>query len=271
MIQFFCEECASLDHNKTDCPLLISCENCYAQDHDESNCPLPKQVRCKECNRANTRTRECDCQKGLWKDMQTLRLVGYHDNAVPLVDVTMYAHKYVALVATGQPDTYMSPQVVKDYIGTTYVSKLGLYDRNNKLVAFQLHLNIGNRLILHPCFIKSDIAYDLVLGMDFLLRYGFGLRIGKTEINNFSPTFSTAQEIRYWMNRYSNDNNHPNQTKQLVKLNRHQLSTRVLSNCRRLTPEEYAEMKKKEKKEKELLNQKDVLSLYASESDLDFD
>lgn len=121
MTQFFCEECASLDHNKPNFPLLISCENCYDQDHEESNCPLPKQVRCKECNGANTRTCECDCQNGLWKDMQTLRLVGYQDNAVPLVDVTMYAHKYVALVATGQPDTYMS-KVVKDYIGTNYVS-----------------------------------------------------------------------------------------------------------------------------------------------------
>lgn len=62
-------------------------------------------------------------------------------------------------------------------------------------------IQIFNRLLLNvnPCIIQtSKMPYDVTLGMNFLRRFGFSMRIGKYSINKYSPTFLTVGEIKYW-------------------------------------------------------------------------
>lgn len=152
------------------------------------------------CHRANTVTAECDCQDSLFNKMQRLRLVGEPSCPLPMTDITIYAMKYTALVSLSTRETFVSPKVVEDYdeYDGDDVKHFGLYNSNNKRVAVELHISIGNRLLFHPCRINADMAYDVILGSDFLMKFGFGFRLGNISINNHSPRFSTYDEIRYW-------------------------------------------------------------------------
>ncbi|KAL5282482.1 hypothetical protein ACFFRR_006315 [Megaselia abdita] len=260
----FCEDCLRRDHSVEDCPLRVTCSNCYGQDHEEEKCKLPKQYRCSNCSRANTRTVECDCDLGLWKGMQTLRLVGPRDRGIPLVDVTIYSNKYVASFALNASDTFISPKVVEDYTVLNQHVANGLYNKAGTLIALELHIVIGNRLVAHPCYI-ADVNYDVVLGTDFLHRFGFGFRIGPFGVNNFSPTFSMADEIRYWVNLTSNAHE---DAKPLVEVPKTPAPIRALDDCQKMTFSEWSSIMKR--KMRETPNDPDVLNLYPSDSELDF-
>lgn len=255
-----CSNCGSFDHSQSTCPLLPSCKNCMSTTHI-NNCPLPVQHICKTCFKANTRTQDCDCNDSLWGQMQTLRLVGARDDAVPIIDVRVYTKIFAALVNTGSANTYITPKVQKEFEGDEQVSRFGLYNNANTLVALQLHMSIGSRLVWHPCYIHENISHDIVLGADFLLRYGFTLRLGKFEVNNFSPTFTTAKEVQYWRSTL-NAIEH-----KLIKVNlQPQHSPRVLPGVSFPTKEQIVEQRKKRTTKKDA----DVLALYPSDSDLEF-
>lgn len=149
--------------------------------------------------RANTSQAQCDCEfNSIFKKMQGLRLVKATDAPLPLMDVTIYAQKYVALVSTSSSQTFITPKVASDYDATPDLQIAGLFNQNNVRVAIELHIASEKRLVLHPCFIRRNITYDVILGMDFLMKFGFTMRIGTHMINNFSPIFSTDNEIQYW-------------------------------------------------------------------------
>lgn len=84
-----CEECTSYEHITDDCPLFERCGNCFERGHETGNCLLPNVVMCNNCYRANTITRECDCQDSLFAKMQRLRLVGEPSRPLPITDVTI--------------------------------------------------------------------------------------------------------------------------------------------------------------------------------------
>lgn len=195
-----CSICTSFDHVTKDCASLDRCDNCFQITHSVDKCHLPPQIRCNNCLRANTSTEWCDCQNmSIFNKMQGLRLVGAGKDISPLIDVTIYSQKYVALVSTGEYKTYISSKVVQDYDDCQNVTHSGLFNMQNKRMAIELHISIHHRLIMHPCIIRVDkMPFDVILGMDFLIRYGFSLRIGKFIINNHSPLFSTDDEIQYW-------------------------------------------------------------------------
>lgn len=197
--------------------------------------------------------------------MQALRLVGHRDNAVPIIDVRIYTNVYAALISTGNENTYVTPKVHREHENQKSTSS-GLYNNAGKLVAIHLHMTIGDRLVLHPCYIKENIAYDIVLGSDFLLRYGFGLRMGKFEINNFSPTYTTAKEVLYWQNiidAHDTSVNPPH--KQLITVEvKDRTEPRRLNDARPLTPKERRQKRLASKLESP---KDDVLALHPSDTD----
>lgn len=193
-----CDECTSYEHITDDCPLFDRCANCCRREHTTPNCPLPAQIKCKNCYRANTVTKECDCQGSIFPRMQRLRLVGEPSCPIPLTDVSIYYQKYTALVLLGSRQTFVSPKVAADFDGCKNIKHIELYDNHHKRIALELHICIGKRLILHPCVIRESIAHDVVLGSDFLMKFGFEFRLGNIAVNNHSPRFSTYNEIQYW-------------------------------------------------------------------------
>lgn len=194
-----CLRCTSYRHKTAKCTINKFCENCFNSDHSFLQCRLPPTIRCNICYRANTETKNCDCEnQGLIKNMQGLRLVGDDSGPAPLIDVHIYTLRYVALVATNQSRTYISTKVVEDYDALQNITHIELHHEDQR-VGLELHISIENRLVLHSCIIKKQqMPYDIIIGMDFLRKFGFSLSIGKFTINKFSPIFSTAEEIQYW-------------------------------------------------------------------------
>lgn len=194
-----CLRCTSYKHKTADCLITKHCENCFSTNHSLLQCRFPPNVRCDICFRANTKTEDCDCEnQSLVENMQGLRLVGDDFGPVPLIDVHVYTIRYAALVAPSQTRTYISTKVSEDYDALQNVTHLELHHREQR-VGLELHISIENRLILHPCLIKTNqMPYDVILGMDFLRKFGFSLSVGKFTINKFSPIFSTDTEVQYW-------------------------------------------------------------------------
>lgn len=195
--------------------------------------------------------------------MQTLRLVGSEDEAVPVIDVQIYLEVYAALCNIGSPDSYISPKVVEDYVGQQSVDRFGLYNKEGEMVALNLHVSIGSRLILHPFYIDSSISYDVILGADFHKRYGYTYSLGKFSINQFSPVYTTAQEVRYWKNRKDHSDL---EEKKFVNVTLKQTTqSRILSDVQMLTREEWRKKVAKKRANKNY----QTPALYPSDDDFD--
>lgn len=231
-----CEECTSYEHVTDDCPLFDRCSNCFERDHETKACLLPPQVRCANCLRANTSTETCDCQQNMmFKQMQGLRLVGNEQTPSPLLDLTIYAEKYVALVGPFSRRTFVSEKIVDDYNRCPNVAHIGLYNDQEERVAVELHITIESRMVLQPCFIlKHRMAYDVILGMDFLQKYGWSMRIGKFTINKYSPIFTTDDEVQYWRKvTVANGPQIQKANARIIKLNKNRPTRNVLTGLAR--------------------------------------
>lgn len=161
--------------------------------------------------------------------------------------------------------TFISPKVVADYDNFPESIAYGLYNSRNERVAIELHICIGNRLVLHPCIIRASIAYDVVLGSDFLMKFGFSFRLGNITINNHSPRFSTYDEIQYWRRvEVINGPQVQNQPARIIRLANATETTNEMPRLVRRTMNEDEEQEEKDEQEE----QEDVLDLHPSSKDL---
>ncbi|KAL5274873.1 hypothetical protein ACFFRR_001111 [Megaselia abdita] len=172
------------------------CLRCFHFGHHRITCRKEPIVTCGNCFRAYYFSTECPCNHND-TDGMTLRLVGGEPFPRPCIDVMIGNNNYEALINQSKSRTTINSEVFNYINFLKEQSNLPAVSSNEII-----HFNIKRRQKEVMVEIETDKhqTNPIIIGMEFLTKTGFELRIDKVSVNQCSPVLESPTTINFLYN-----------------------------------------------------------------------
>ncbi|KAL5283675.1 hypothetical protein ACFFRR_006131 [Megaselia abdita] len=164
--------------------------------HHRITCRKEPIVTCGKCFRAYYFSTECPCNHND-TDGMTFRLVGGEPFPRPCIDVMIGNNNYEALINQSKSRTTINSEVFNYINFLKEQSNLPAVSSNEII-----HFNIKRRQKEVMVEIETDKhqTNPIIIGMEFLTKTGFELRIDKVSVNQCSPVLESPTTINFLYN-----------------------------------------------------------------------